>query len=66
MNTQHPVEHLAFWKTKAPEIDRMKAIYDELVDGDPAKAKLLDNLIGWACTEASLDEAYNNADFSGN
>ena len=58
----HPVEHIAFWDTKAPEIKKYADIYDTLVAGDPAKKKILDDLLSWACREAATDELYNQGE----
>jgi len=58
----HPVEHLAFWKTKPPELRVMADKYDAIVQGDPIIKKQLDDLLSWACNEAKSDEAYNAGD----
>lgn len=60
----HPVEHLAFWKslTHTPNTVRsMAKIYDELAP-TPEQKKLLDELLSWACQEASANEAYDQGD----
>ena len=56
----HPVQHLAFWATKAPEIEAMASKYDALVGNDPERKKQLDELLTWARYEAILDEGYSD------
>lgn len=62
---QHPIAAMAFWQTSEKEIDAMKAVYDELIGADPAKAAKLQSLLQWAGEQKACDDAYNNTDFSG-
>lgn len=63
---QHPVHALAYWDTSAAETQRMAAAFDALAGGDAAQREQLLALMNWAAQQRSLDDAYNNADFSGN
>lgn len=59
----HPVRHLAFWKTKEPEIREMIELYNDLAGNDPELQKKLDTLIAWAREERSIDDAFNNCEY---
>ena len=60
----HPIEAMSFFQTSAKETAEMKAIYEEFVAGHPEKVAKLNRLIDWAGQQRSLDDSYNNADFS--
>ena len=61
---KHPVDALANWNTKGAEIDKMTALYDDLVGKDPVRTAQLNELIEWARQEYAADVAYDNEDFS--
>lgn len=61
----HPIVAMAFFQTSEAETAEMKAIYDEFVAGDATLKSKLDRFIDWAGEQRSLDDAYNNTDFSG-
>lgn len=62
---QHPISQMAYWDTSAAEIQDMKAVYDELSQGDPMLVAKLNRLLEWSGLQRSLDDSYNNTDFSG-
>ena len=62
---QHPVHALA-WDTSAAETQAMADTFDALAGTDAVQRQKLLNLIKWAAEQRSLDDAYNNTDFSGN
>lgn len=66
----HPTDGFAFWQTKGPELEKVRARFDALIRAATGHApmstaqatKELEELMRWAAHEASLDEAYNQGE----